>query len=238
MARTRPPVLAAVCSAALLVPAPPALAHTPDARERAPRRAGGAQEGSVMAADLLGKVKGCAQISRGRYRSDEQAPANIPVCGKGDAVYWKADMDIDCDGRPGVHCNTRTDPLFMSTTAYQDSHGSALGAESLPYVVVPGASPIWTPAAHGIRGGTVAAIIYRDKIQYAVVGDTGPNDVIGEASYATAVNLGINPDPVQGGAAGEVTYILFKNTTVRPIESHGAAVALGEAQAKKFLSVN
>ncbi|MFD7184116.1 glycoside hydrolase family 75 protein [Streptomyces sp. NPDC056637] len=236
--RTRALTLTAVCSGALLVPAPPAPAHAPDPRERAPRPAGGVQEGSVRAADLLGKVKGCAQISRGRYRTDERAPANIPVCGKGDAVYWKADMDIDCDGRSGTHCNSRTDPVFSSATAYRDSQGGALAAESLPYVVVPGASPIWNPAVHGIRGGTVAAIIYRNQVQYAVVGDTGPTDVIGEASYAAALNLGINPDPVRGGAAGEVTYILFKNTAVSPIESHRAAVVLGEAQAKKFLAVN
>ncbi|WP_432168038.1 glycoside hydrolase family 75 protein [Streptomyces sp. bgisy031] len=238
MLRTRTPALAAACSAALLVPATPAQAHASDARERGSRRAGGLHEGSVRAADLLAELKGCQQISRGRYRSDEGAPANIPVCGKGDAVYWKADMDIDCDGRSGVHCNTRTDPLFLNATAYQDSHGGALSAENLPYVVVPGASPLWSPASHGIRGGTVAAIIYRDKVQYAVVGDTGPNDVIGEASYAAAANLGIDPDPVRGGAAGEVTYILFKNTAARPIESHAAAVTLGEAQAKTFLAAN
>jgi len=236
--RTRTLSLAAACGAALLVPALPALAFAPEGGARAPHRAAGMQEGSVRAADLLGKVKECAQISRGRYRSDEGAPANIPVCGKRGAVFWKADMDIDCDGRAGLHCNSRTDPLFMNTTAYQDSRGGQLSSESLPYVVVPGASPVWKPADHGIRGGTVAAVIYRDQVQYAVVGDTGPRGVIGEASYAAAVNLGIDPDPVRGGASGDVTYILFKNTGVRPMESHAAAVALGEAQAQKFLRDN
>ncbi|MEU6660167.1 glycoside hydrolase family 75 protein [Streptomyces sp. NPDC046821] len=239
MLRTRPLPLAALCGATLLVPALPALGHAPDAAvERAPHRVSSAREGSVRAADLLRKLKGCTRISHGRYRSDEGRPATIPVCGKGDAVYWKADLDIDCDGRASRHCSRRTDPTFTAMTAYPDSKGRQLSSERLPYVVIPGASRIWRPAAYGIRGGTLAVVLYRDKVQYAVVGDVGPKGVIGEASYATAVSLGINPHPVRGGAPTDVTYLLFKNTIVRPIESHAAAVALGETRARKFLGDN
>ncbi|NEB76811.1 hypothetical protein G3I40_16510, partial [Streptomyces sp. SID14478] len=116
-----------------------------------------------------------------------------PVCAARGAVHWKADLDVDCDGRAGRHCNRRTDPLFYAATAYQQSDGRQLSAESLPYVVVPGASRLWNPARSGVRGGTVAAIVYRGKVLYAVVGDTGPSDLIGEASYAAARALGIDP---------------------------------------------
>ncbi len=51
-------------------------------------------------------------VSKGRYRSDARSRAEIAVCGARGAVFWKADMDIDCDGRPGLLCNGRTDPLF------------------------------------------------------------------------------------------------------------------------------
>jgi hypothetical protein len=37
----------------------------------------------------------------------------------------------------------------------------------------------------------------------------GPEATIGEASYATAVALGINPDPGRGGVSSGVTYIIF-----------------------------
>ncbi|WP_428956643.1 glycoside hydrolase family 75 protein [Streptomyces sp. cg35] len=228
--------LAAVCGAAALL-APATLPATA-ARLAAPADPGSApaaREGGVRAADLLAAVRGCRQISHGRYRSDDGARANIPVCGKHGAVHWKADLDVDCDGRAGRHCNRRTDPLFYNKTAYQQSDGRQLSAERLPYVVVPGASRIWKPARSGIRGGTVAAIVHRGKVLYAVVGDTGPSDLIGEASYAAARALGINPHPVRGGAAGEVTYILFPGTTARPIESHRSAVAAGEAAARKLL---
>ena len=35
-----------------------------------------------------------------------------------------------------------------------------------------------------------------------------------------------------------MTYILFKNSQVFPIESHSAAVSLGDQLAKKFLQNN
>jgi hypothetical protein len=69
-----------------------------------------------------------------------------------------------------------------------------------------------------------------------VVGDTGPAGVIGEASYATASALGLSPDPEGGGAAADVTYIVFKNSEVSPIESHQAAVRLGGRLAREFVA--
>ena len=126
-------------------------------------------------------------------------------------------------------------PWAADSTAYQQSDGRELDPERLPFIVVPAASGIWNYRDHGIRGGSVVAVVYRDRVQYAVVGDTGPHDLIGEASYATADALGINPEPHGGGAASGVTYIVFKNSKVSPIESHGAAVKLGESLARNFV---
>lgn len=192
------------------------------------------QEGSVRAADLLARVRDCTPVSRGRYRTDDDTPPTIPVCGTDGAVFWTADMDIDCDGRPGPDCNSRTDPLFSSATAYQQSDGRHLSAETLPYIVVPGVSAIWNHRDHGVGGGSVAAVVYRDRVQYAVVGDTGPREIIGEASYATAKALGIHPDPRGGGTPSGVTYIVFKNSRATPIESHASAVEVGQRLARLF----
>ncbi|MFI7411890.1 glycoside hydrolase family 75 protein [Streptomyces sp. NPDC049627] len=197
-----------------------------------------AREGSVGAAELLAKVTSCSQISNGKYRTDEETSATVPVCGKNGAVFWKADMDIDCDGRRTDKCNENTDPWFQDDTAFHQSDGRPLRADSLPYVVVPSSSGIWNYAGAGIKGGGVVAVVYDNKVQYAVVGDTGPSKIIGEASYATAQALGIDPDPASGGTDSGVTYILFKNSQVSPIESHGAAVSLGERLAKEFIRNN
>lgn len=192
-------------------------------------------EGDVRAADLLAKVRDCTPVSRGRYRSDDGRPATIPVCGTDDAVFWKADMDIDCDGQPGRRCNRRTDPHFSDATAYQQSDGRQLNAERLPYIVVPAPSRVWNYHDSGVRGGSVAAVIHDGRVQYAVVGDVGPRGIIGEASYASAKALGIRPDPRSGGTDSGVTYIVFKDSQVKPIEDHAAAVATGERLARLFV---
>ena len=196
------------------------------------------QEGSVSAADLLAKVTSCSQISNGKYKTDDETSATVPVCGKNGAVFWKADMDVDCDGQRTSKCNEDTDPWYQDDTAFHQSDGRPLRADSLPYVVVPSSSSIWNYAGAGIKGGGVVAVIYNNKVEYAVVGDTGPTKIIGEASYATANALGIDPNPETGGADSGVTYILFKNSKVSPIESHSAAVTLGDKLAKQFLQNN
>ncbi|MCD9874856.1 glycoside hydrolase family 75 protein [Streptomyces guryensis] len=220
----------AVAGAALL--APPMLS---DAAARGRVEPVVWREGDVRAADLLARVRDCTRVSRGRFRSDAGTPAAIEVCGTRRAVFWKADMDIDCDGQPGPRCNRRNDSSFSEATAYQQSDGRYLSAERLPYIVVPAASRVWDPLDDGVRGGSVAAVVYRGRVQYAVVGDIGPEGVIGEASYATAKGLGIPPGPSGGGTASGVTYIVFKYSQVKPIESHAAAVAVGRRLAQQFV---
>lgn len=231
--RTRTLALAAASGAALL-----ATVTLGPAAHAGPARGANLKEGSVSAADLLAKVTSCSQISNGKYRTDEETSATIPVCGKNGAVFWKADMDVDCDGEITAACNEDTDPWFQNGTAFETSAGKPLNAEKLPYVVVPSTSSIWNYSDAGIKGGGVVAVIYDNKVEYAVVGDTGPNKIIGEASYATAKALGIDPDPETGGAESGVTYILFKNSKVSPIESHSAAVTAGDALAKQFVQNN
>ena len=249
--RTRTLALSAASVAALLaaaasipaaqaqpVPGAAPAVTTVGADSAADAPAAGIKEGSVSAADLLAKVTSCTQISNGKYRTDEDTSPTVPVCGKNGAVFWKADMDIDCDGQITTACNKNTDPWFQADTAFHTSDNKPLNAETLPYVVVPSASSIWNYANSGIKGGGIVAVIYNNKVEYAVVGDTGPSQIIGEASYATAKALGIDPDPKTGGADSGVTYILFQNSKASPIESHSAAVTAGEALAQQFIQNN
>lgn len=225
--RTRRLVLAAASGAALLAAATfPATAPA------------SAAEGPVKAAELLAKVGTCSQISHGKYKTDPSAAPAVPVCGMEGAVFWKAGLGIDCDGQITAACNESTDPWFQPDTRFHQSNGKPLSAEQLPYVVVPSAGSIWNYASAGIKGGGVVAVIYGNKVEYAVVGDTGPSNTIGEASYATAKALGMDPNPKTGGAESGVTYILFKNSQSKPIESHSAATTLGHDLTQRFLASN
>ncbi|NLU71716.1 hypothetical protein HCC61_03270 [Streptomyces sp. HNM0575] len=231
-------------AAALLIPSAVA---TPGDSTTATGRSGSAdagvtskdtREGSVSAADLLAKVKDCKQISNGKYKTDEEGSASIPVCDTDSAVFWKGDMDIDCDGVETEQCNKDADPAYQDDTAFHTSDDQPLNAEKMPYVVVPSKSDIWNFADSGIKGGGIVAVISGDKVTYAAVGDTGPEEIIGEASYATADSLGIDPDPATGGAESGVTYIAFKNSKTDAIEDHAKTVELGDKLAKDFVGAN
>ncbi len=203
-------------------------------------RIGTSSGGAPTASDLLAKVTTCSQISNGKYKTDSDvSTATVAVCQKTGAVFWKADMDIDCDGIRTTQCNENTDCCYQPDTFCHTSTDSPLNAAALPYVVVPSPSSIWDYRNYSIGCGTVVAVIYNNQVEYAVFGDTGPTGIIGEASYATANDLGINPDPSNGGTDSGVTYIVFQGSRrVSPIESHSTAVTLGEQLAQDFINNN
>jgi hypothetical protein len=190
------------------------------------------------ASQLLAKTNSCKQISNGKYKTDDETGKTVAICDANGAVFWKADMDIDCDGVRTSRCNENTDCCFQSDTAFHASNGKPLTADVTHYIVVPSTSSIWKYTSSGLKGAGSCAVIFNNKVLYAVIGDTGPTQIIGEASYATAKDLGINPDPSNGGTDSGVTYICFKNSTVSPIESNSAAASVGAGKASTFVANN
>jgi hypothetical protein len=198
---------------------------------------GGGTGGMPAAADLLALTRTCGHVvSSHRYATDDGATSDIDICSLNGAVFWTADMDVDCDGRnvgdgkcPGDDC------CYQPQTAITNASGDFLAASVTPYVVIPGDFSV-----AGLKDGTVVAVIYGGKVQYAVFGDTGPNNIIGEASYACAAALGIDPDPGHGGTDAPVTYIAFTGTATVPanIEDQTATRALGERLAAQLLLSN
>jgi hypothetical protein len=192
---------------------------------------------------------------------------SVDICSNPHAIWWTADLDIDCDGGSGKAC--KDDPSYQAETAATTEAGDALDASVVPYVVVP--LP-WNPVgAHsedffwcdrGLRMGGPVAVIYDDVVTYAVIGDEGPvtdelfagadgncdnvpypGGVIGEGSYALAEALGIDPDPTTGGAdcaedgsSCPVTYVLFLEGAVDPIDSPAATQKAGAAAANELVS--
>ncbi|HEX7664961.1 MAG TPA: glycoside hydrolase family 75 protein [Polyangiaceae bacterium] len=210
--------------------------HVVDASE--PTEASVTDAGDEIA-QLLALTSTCAKkVSTAPLALNAGDTPTVDVCGLTGALFWKADMDIDCDGKQTTQCNTGTDPDYQDSTAANDSKGNPLDAASLPYVVVPGKSSKFDAAGAGLSKGAVILVLYNKKIGWAVYGDVGPSADIGEASYATAVELGVDPDPSNGGVdAADVLYVAFTGTDsiVKPIEDHAAAVTLGEAKLKTLL---
>lgn len=171
---------------------------------------------AFTASDIRNFASGGTQVSTGSYREGSTSP--VPVMKKNGAFYWHSGMSIDCDGQPGSFCNKTEDPYFQPNTSWTQSDGRALKAEVLPFVVVPLPSPIWNFKTAGIMGGDLVVMAYRDKYVFGIVGDQGPSQRIGEASYAAAKALGINPNPRSGGVGSGVTYVVFPGSRVPPIE--------------------
>lgn len=192
--------------------------------------------------DLLAKLANCKQVSAGKYKTDDASnlPENIPICGLTGAVWWTSDMDIDCDGKQTAQCNKQTDSSYQNQTAATDSKGNPLDAAALPYVVIPGTSARFSYATAGLKMGSVVAVLYKGNIEFGILGDVGPNNIIGEASYAMAKSLGIDPDPSTGGVDKGVTYIAFTGTTavVKKKEDHAEAVTLGQSLATDLIKNN
>lgn len=188
------------------------------------------------ASALLAKVKNCTVASHGRYATDDGESATVNICKAGSAFFWKSDLDIDCDGVRTSRCNENTDPWYQDQTSFETSKGRPFQADSTRYFVIPLPSSRFSYSANGIKPGSVAAVIYNDKVVYAVFADEGPSNIIGEASYATAKALGINPDPANGGVDSGVTFIVFPGKVPSPVESNSAIDSKGIAAANAFVN--
>ena len=139
------------------------------------------------------------------YATDDGAAENVDICApqrrrvlEGRHGHRLRRPDVGDGKCPGDDC------CYQPQTAFTTKSGGYLAASVTPYVVIP---TDFRPT--GLAGGGVVAVIYGGKLQYAVFGDTGPDNIIGEASYACAAALGIDPDPGTGGTDGPVTYIAF-----------------------------
>jgi len=187
------------------------------------------------AAQLLAKIQSCTVVSNGNYATDSGGAATVPICKSGSAYSWTSDMDVDCDGISTSHCNSGTDPWYQAQTSFQTSTGAYFTADVTHYYVIPLPSSRFNYQSAGISPGSVAAVIYNGTVVYAIFADEGPSDIIGEASYATNLALGVNPDPANGGTAGPVTFIVFPGKVPAPVENNAAIDSTGAAAATTWL---
>jgi hypothetical protein len=190
------------------------------------------------AAQILARAnRGCTKVSKANFKTDEDASkSNISICKAGKAFVWKADMDIDCDGVRTKNCNENTDDAYQNQTSFETSKGKSFQADKTHYFVIPLPSNRFNYQASGIKPGSVAAIIFKNKVVYAVFADEGPKEIIGEASFATAGALGIPNDPNNGGVDSGVTYVVFPGQVPSPVEDNSKIDAKGVAAATAFIN--
>jgi hypothetical protein len=199
----------------------------------------GTISGSPVIAQLLALTKNCTaanQIPNSHtYKLDNGMTTSIcslkgGAGNTGGAIFYTADMDIDCDGISTANCpgmGAEMDCCYQDQTSFHGPHsmtnkdGTSLASENTPYVVIP--QDVKFPGLDQNNGGNIIAVIYNNQLEFGVFGDQGPSTIIGEASVRTANGLGINASPASGGVGGGVTYIAFVGTGSQPADMENIA---------------
>ncbi|MBN1983018.1 MAG: glycoside hydrolase family 75 protein [Chitinivibrionales bacterium] len=190
-------------------------------------------EGNVPAEKLLELVKRSTDLTPAVFDVDG---GKIPIKefkGK-NVLLWQGDMDIDCDGKESSECNKQKDPWFQPQT----SVGADICASVTPFFVIPVPSSEFNYKNNNIKLGQIGAVIYNNQVAYGpFLDECGEPYLIGEASYAMAKLLGINPDPKNGGIDKGVTYMVFTGTTglLKNYSDHNQAVQIGSTRAQELI---
>ncbi len=142
----------------------------------------------------------------------------------------------DANGEPIIQGPNDPFPgYYVSATALADRSKAMndparyVDASRIPFIVLPGGMA----RQLGARPGDFAVVFNRrnGKSSYAIFGDVGPFDRIGEGSVALAENLGVRSDARNGGARGGIVYLVF------PGSGNGRPRAIEEinAESEKLL---
>jgi hypothetical protein len=138
----------------------------------------------------------------------------------------------DADGEPIIQGPDDPFPgYYVSATALADRSKPVndptryVDASRIPFVVLPGGMA----RQLGARPGDFAAVFNQrnGKSSYAIFGDVGPYDRIGEGSMALAENLGVRSDARNGGARRGILYLVFPGSgngrprTIEEISTEG-----------------
>jgi len=147
-------------------------------------------------------------------------------------VYLRAGMAIDADGSPRAR---RIDPHgSVNTSLRYSDRRTSVNAEEVPYIVL----PMGKYQQHGIRLGDMAIVRNKEngRTAVAVFADVGPAHKAGEGSMRLASELGINPNPRNGGTQRKnIEYLVIPGSGSVPrnqqelharLRAYGARVGL------------
>jgi hypothetical protein len=194
--------------------------------------------------DIVTQLLGLADPTRCQPATDvlfaahPGGPADVAICRLSNALFWRSGMDIMCDGQSSPECDV--DPTRTGRTVGRDSNGDSLNPATLRYAEVPEPNTRfdYSDSDFGLDMGSPVVVIYENRYQFGVLGDEGAGQ-LGAGSYRMAADLGINPDPVEGGVRRkEVTYVAFTgfSNRVRPLEDAALAVQTGQALVTELIA--
>jgi Fungal chitosanase of glycosyl hydrolase group 75 len=125
-------------------------------------------------------------------------------------IVFESGLQLDTDGAHGLH----GDATHQSQTSMRYVNGASLDANAVPFFVLPLRQEWWR--SRGVDLGDIALVAYGNHITYAVFGDLGPPNKLGEGSIELHRRLGFervhNGRIVDSGIdSGVITMILPKS---------------------------
>ncbi|MDQ1639561.1 MAG: hypothetical protein QOF62_2900 [Pyrinomonadaceae bacterium] len=123
-------------------------------------------------------------------------------------LFYDSLLDLDTDGSRFAS----QDATGQSDTSLHQPDGKPVDSDSVPFFVLPGG---FAPQ-FGIRLGDVAAVIFKDRVEFAVFADHGPRKKLGEGSIALHRSLG--HETIRGGKLhdeaidADVLTVVFPNS--------------------------
>jgi len=116
---------------------------------------------------------------------DITKPPKIFATLPGGQIFFDTDLELDTDGWPD---GPDGDPSWQRNTSLRYADSSSINSNEVPYFVLPGPKPWY--ASRGVSLGDYAAIIFKDKLAFAVFGDIGPKKKLVEGSLELMRRLG------------------------------------------------
>jgi hypothetical protein len=142
-----------------------------------------AYEPDPAAVPVLGDIVRLVRQARAVNQVFTLPPKLLAVLPTGQ-LFLDSELQLDTDGAPELS----GDPTQQSDTSLHTHDRRPINANRVPYFVLPG--PKEWPRQFGIGLGDLAAVIFGDRLAFAVFADSGPPSKIGEGSIELFRRLG------------------------------------------------
>src|ERR1700681_4585590 len=128
---------------------------------------------------------------------------------------FDSELQLDTDGWPGA----AGDRTHQNQTSYRYADRGSSNANEVPFFVLP--LPATWPAKFRIRMGDLAAVVFRDKLAFAVFADAGRSTKLGEGSIELHRRVGVerlrpNGKVQDAGMDPGVITVVFPGTRLTP----------------------